>query len=323
MAMPYLDLAKWKNDNTLNHRCPYCGDSQKNKLKARGYHFPNGNSFIYKCHNCGKSTSSVNFLKDNFPVVHRDYKKEWLKEHGRTPRAQKMPSANAFKFIPKTKPILDKISVDAWSHPAAKSYLEDRGISREIKLRFVESAQTLTELSPKYSDRVFGSDPRIVIPFYDEDGVLVGVSGRAINESPLRYLTVRIDADRPLIYNLNNVDKTQKVYVTEGPIDSFFLKNSIAVGGSDFGKIPPDIKENAVLIYDNEPRNDVILKKIESVISDGYDVCIWDKKKVGSCKDINDMVRSGLTSEELIDIIDACTFRGLSAKAKFMEYKKI
>lgn len=323
MAMPYLDLAKWKNDNTLNHRCPYCGDSQKNKLKARGYHFPNGDSFIYKCHNCGKSTSSINFLKDNFPVVHRDYKKEWLKEHGRTPKTHKMPSANTFKFIPKTKPILDKISVDAWTHPSSKSYLEDRGISREIKLRFVENAQSLTELSPKYSDRVFGNDPRIVIPFYDEDGVLVGVSGRAINESPLRYLTVRIDADRPLIYNLNNVDKTQKVYVTEGPIDSFFLKNSIAVGGSDFGKIPPDIKENAVLIYDNEPRNDVILKKLESVISDGYNVCIWDKKKVGSCKDINDMVRTGLTPEELTEIIDACTFRGLSAKAKFMEYKKI
>ena len=49
MVMSNLDLAKWTNENTLNHRCPYCGDSQKNKFKARGYHFVIENSLIYKC----------------------------------------------------------------------------------------------------------------------------------------------------------------------------------------------------------------------------------------------------------------------------------
>ena len=325
MAMPYMDLAKWKNDNTLNHRCPYCGDSQKNKLKARGYHFPNGNSFVYKCHNCGKSTSSVNFLKDNFPVIHRDYKKEWLKENGRKPRGQKMPSANIFKFKPKFdfKRTLHSLTYDAWEHSVSRSYLENRGISSEIKLRFVESMQVLSKLSPKYRDRVLGNDPRIIIPFYDEDSQLIAVSGRSINPTTQRYMTIRLDGDKPLIYNLNNIDKTQKVYVTEGPIDSFFLKNSIAVGGSDFGKLPQDIKENSVIIYDNEPRNEVILRQLEAVIQKDWSVCIWDNKKVGSYKDINDMVKSGLTSEEVTEIIDACTYRGLSAKAKFMEFKKI
>ena len=52
MVMSNLDRAKWKNENTLNHRCPYCGDSQKNVYKARGYHFVKEQSFIYKCHNC-------------------------------------------------------------------------------------------------------------------------------------------------------------------------------------------------------------------------------------------------------------------------------
>ena len=80
MVVSNLDLAKWKNDNTLNHRCPYCGDSSKNQHKARGYHFAVEQSFIFKCHNCGKSTSSVNFLKDNFPVIHKEYIKEWLKD---------------------------------------------------------------------------------------------------------------------------------------------------------------------------------------------------------------------------------------------------
>ena len=107
MVVSSLDMAKWKGDTTLNHRCLYCGDSSKNTYKARGYHFAVEQSFIYKCHNCGKSTSSVNFIKDHFPVIHKEYVKEWLKESGRKPKVHasghKMPSANSFKFTPKTE----------------------------------------------------------------------------------------------------------------------------------------------------------------------------------------------------------------------------
>ena len=106
-----------------------------------------------------------------------------------------------------------------------------------IDLWFVQQAQTLSLLSDKYKDRVLGKDPRIILPFYDEDGELIGVSGRAINDSPLRYMTMRFRDDVPLIFNLNKVDKTKTIYVTEGPIDSLFLPNSIAVAGSDFKKI--------------------------------------------------------------------------------------
>ena len=88
-----VEMGKWKNENTLNHRCPYCGDSQKNQYKARGFHFTVGQNFVYKCHNCGNSTSSVNFLKDHFPVIHREYIKEWLQESGKKPRTKKTRSA--------------------------------------------------------------------------------------------------------------------------------------------------------------------------------------------------------------------------------------
>ena len=97
---------------------------------------------------------------------------------------------------------------------------------------------------------------------YNESGELIGISGRAINDSQLRYLTMRFVDDVPLIYNLNNVDNTKTVYVTEGPIDSLFLPNSIAVGGSDFKKIDKKFKDNAILVYDNEPRSTEIIKKI-------------------------------------------------------------
>lgn len=335
MVMSSLDRAKWVNENTLNHRCPYCGDSSKNTFKARGYHFAVDQSYIYKCHNCGKSTSSVNFMKENFPVVHKEYVKEWLKESGKGRRQpQRMPPSSAFKFKPKvdrqdslykTEETLKAVCHGAWDKVVAREYLQQRLIPDDAirSLWFVENAQSLSHLSLKYKDRVLGNDPRVVIPFINDDGELLGVSGRAINDSPLRYLTMRFIDDVPLIYNLNNVDKSNTIYVTEGPIDSLFLPNSIAVGGSDFKKIDKNLKENAILIYDNEPRNEEIIKKIDGVIDDGWNVCIWDDKRVGELKDINDMIMSGLTVDEVVDIINSCTYNGLSAKLKLTEYKKI
>ena len=335
MVMANLDRSKWVNENTLNHRCPYCGDSQKNIYKSRGYHFVKEQSFIYKCHNCGKTTSSVNFLKENFPVVHREYLKEYLSEQGHKPK-RKMPSSEKFKFTPQTD-ILNKsesknkdsslkaIAFLAAEKTEARQYLIDRKVPEyAIKdIWFVPQAQTLHLLSDKYTDRVLGNDPRIVLPFYDENGELVGVSGRAINNSPLRYLTMRFRDDVPLIFNLNSVDRTKTIYVTEGPIDSLFLPNGIAVAGSDFKKIPEDIKDNAILVYDNEPRNKEIIKKMDEVIDLGYRVCIWNDKRITEYKDINDMIMSGLSESEVVDIINSNTVYGLSAKMQLMEYKKI
>ena len=325
-----LDQAKWKNENTLNHRCPYCGDSQKNQYKARGFHFTVEQNFIYKCHNCGKSTSSVNFLKDHFPVIHKEYIKEWLKESGKTPRAKKTRSSNDFKFTPR-KELLNMKEVDltalcfrANEKHESREYLEKRNIPTEEikKLWFVREAQTLGNLSEKYKDRVLGNDPRIVIPFYDTKGDLIGVSGRAINDSPLRYLTMRFVDDVPLIYNINNVDNSKTIFVTEGPIDSLFLPNSIAVGGSDFKKLDIKFKDNAIIIYDNEPRNTEIIKKLEEVINLGWNVCIWNDRRVSEFKDINDMIQGGLTTDDVVEIITSNTYNGLSAKAKLTEYKK-
>ena len=330
MVMSNLDLAKWTNENTLNHRCPYCGDSQKNKYKARGYHFLKDQSLIYKCHNCGKSTSSVNFLKDNFPTIHREYIKEWLTETGRKPKKKKMPPSHKFKFTPRYELLnkdedLKAIAVPVSEKAIARKYLLDRGIP-EFKhqgLWYTDNAQNLSYLHKKYKDRVLGNDPRIIMPFYSEQGEMIGITGRAINDSPLRYLTMRFRDDVPLIFNANKVDKTKTIYVTEGPIDSLFLPNSIAVAGSDFKKLSDLYKENAILIYDNEPRNAEIIKKIEEVIDLGYKVCIWSDKRIENCKDINDMIQSGISESDMVDIINNCTSFGLSAKLKLTEYKRI
>ena len=65
-----------------------------------------------------------------------------------------------------------------------------------------------------------------------------------------------------------------------------------------------------------------IIKKIEEVIDLGYRVCIWNDKRIKECKDINDMIMSGLSEIDVVEIINRNTVQGLSAKLQLVEYKK-
>ena len=326
MVVSHLANAKWKDDKLLNHSCPYCGDSKTNDYKARGYHFVVEQSYVYKCHNCGVSTSSVKFLKEHFPTIHLEYRKEFLQETGKRKSSRKMPSSSKYRFTPRTK-ILNKIDniskycQNAWEVAESKSYLIQRKIPQTSEIYYVDNTQLLSKLHTKYKDRVLGNNKRIILPFY-RNGELIGVTGRAIDDSQLRYLTMRFLDDTPLIYNYDKVDKTKTIYVTEGPIDSLFLPNSIAVAGSDFKKIDEDIKKTAILIYDNEPRNTQILKKLDEVIDLGYSVCLWFDKRVKNYKDINEMILNGLSKEEVLEIINKNTYTGLQAKLKLKEYTR-
>ena len=87
------------------------------------------------------------------------------------------------------------------------------------------------------------------------------------------------------------------MFAVEGPIDSLFLDNCIAVAGADFNKLPLDY----TIIFDNERRNKELLKQIDKTIDRGYKVVLWpDNVKE---KDINDMILSGKTKQEIKEAI--------------------
>jgi len=169
---------------------------------------------------------------------------------------------------------------------------------------------------------VFGNDPRLVLPFYSRQGKLVGVSGRALNNNKLRYLTLKFDDQESLIYGLRTVDYNKKVYVTEGPIDSLFLPNAIAVAGSDFSKLKSYVPtEQAVVVFDNERRNSELIKKMSQIIDDGFEICFWPKHI--KQKDINDMILNGLSANVVEQTINENKFSGLSAKMALSDWSKV
>jgi transcription elongation factor Elf1 len=298
--------------NLYNFRCPICGDSQKNKSKARGYLYQVKNNTNFKCHNCGLNISFNNFLKQIDPVIYKQYSFEKFKE-GNTGKNFTVQEP-VFKFeAPKFKPKLDLPK--ASSNPDAKSYLENRKLNPD-KFYYADKFKSWTNSVKKVFDDISKDEPRIIIPLFYQN-TLIGFQGRSLGPSKIKYITVMLSDDAPKIYGLDEIQKSKTVYVTEGPFDSTFIPNSIALCGSD-GDVSRWGIDNPVWIYDNEPRNTEILSRISRVIESGQKIVIWPSTI--NEKDINEMVLSGLNVQSVIELN---TYSGLEAKLKFTTWKKI
>jgi predicted RNA-binding Zn-ribbon protein involved in translation (DUF1610 family) len=308
-------LQKFKRvkSDLYNFRCPICGDSQKNKNKTRGYLYPVKNNTNFKCHNCGASLSFNNFLKELDPVLHKQYTLEKFKE-GHTGRGfvVEAPKLEFKKPVFKKSLNLPKAS----SNPVAKEYLEKRKLNPE-KFYFADKFKEWTNSQKQTFDTIGRDECRIIIPMHDKDNNLIGFQGRSLVPNSVKYITVMLDEEAPKIYGLNSVDEKLPVYVVEGPFDSTFVNNSVALCGSD-GDVRCLEGSSVVFVYDNEPRNREIVNRIGKCISRGESVVIWPSGIVE--KDINDMVLSGLN---VMDVIKSNTYSGLEAKIKFNNWKKI
>jgi len=329
--MSYLDtkyinlasasLQKYKKVKTglYTFRCPYCGDSKKNKNKTRGYLFQVKGDHVFKCHNCGITRSFSNFLKDHAPHVYDEYVMERYKE-GTIGKNVPKPDLTQFVHTPK----FEKRTVDLEplsrlnNFHVAKKYILDRGIP-ENKLdrlyycpKFKEWSNTQKQTFPDTTN----DEARIIIPLNDTDGNLIGFQGRSLSpNAKMRYITVMLDENAPKLYGLDHINKNETIYIVEGPLDSFFLENSVAMCGSDV-----DIRTfgwgNHIWVYDNEPRSRQITDKISKSIDAGDSVVIWPSTV--KQKDLNDMVNAGVNVKS---VIQSNVYQGLKAKLQLSNWK--
>ena len=313
MISSRLQKFKRVKDNLYNFRCPICGDSQKNKNKTRGYIYQVKNNTNFKCHNCGASMSFNNLLKEIDVSLHKQYTLEKFKE-GHTGR-NFVVEAPKFEFV---KPVFKK-SIDlpkASTNSFANEYLVNRKIDPD-KFYYADKFMEWTNTQKQTFDTIKKDESRIVIPMYDEKKNLIGFQGRALGKSFTKYITVMLDEEAPKVYGLEKIDKTIAVYITEGPFDSTFICNSIAMCGADVDISNWGIS-NPVWIYDNEPRNREIVNRIGRTIDNGNSIVIWPTNIIQ--KDINDMVLSG---HDIMSVVELNTYSGLEAKIKFNNWKKI
>ncbi|NBP01587.1 MAG: DNA primase, partial [Proteobacteria bacterium] len=219
-----------------------------------------------------------------------------------------------FQFeVPKFKPKLDLPK--ASENPDAKEYLVRRKLNPD-KFYYTDKFKSWTNSIKKVFDDTTKDEPRIIIPLFYQN-TLVGFQGRALGPSKIKYITVMLNDDAPKIYGLDEIEKNKTVYITEGPFDSTFICNAIAMCGADADVSKWGIS-NPVWIYDNEPRNTEIVSRISRTLDKGENIVIWPSSVKE--KDINDMVLSGLDVQSVIELN---TYSGLEAKLKFTTWKKI
>ena len=223
-----LDKFKKVKNDLYNFRCCFCGDSKKNKNRTRGYFYAVKNNTNYKCHNCGLNISFNNFLKQFDLDLHKQYTFDKFKE-GHTGKNFVTPEPE-FKFTtPKFKPRLDLPK--ASQNEIAKEYLEKRKLNPS-KFYYAEQFKTwINSIKPTF-EIISYEHPRIIIPLYFQDK-LIGVQGRALDDKQVKYITIMFDENAPKIYGLDDIKRNETVYITEGPFDSTFIPNSIALCGAD------------------------------------------------------------------------------------------
>lgn len=301
-----------------NFRCPFCGDSQKNKSKCRGYIYRKKNDYFFTCHNCSVGHTFYNFLNFVDSTLVKRYTLERYTEGETGHHNYPKPTFDIPKPIFKERIKLDNVYSLPEEH-FAKVYVRDRKIpeDRWKDLYFTPDFANFVA-SYEIEKDLKADDPRLVIPFYNKDKTLFAFQGRALTDSKIKYITIKLD-ESDKIFGLDTVDTSKKIYVVEGPIDSMFLDNCIATADANLS-FADKVSDNIVLVFDNEPRNKEIVKQIDRTIKNGYSVCLWPDNI--DDKDINDMVKSGLTKDEIISIIDEHTYSGLRAEFEFSKWRK-
>lgn len=333
-----LGQFKKVGERLWNFRCPICGDSRQSSTKARGYVYvaPDRRELLYKCHNCGISVTFSHFLEASFPELYNRYRFERIQELRELGLLEDRPKEKEIEtdyslfrtkrdFMFEDEVLKPLIRVDRLpdNHPC-KEYVRSRLIpENRWKLLYYckDFVQYVNSLLPEKFKTYF-KEERLVIPYLNEHGKVVAFQGRALDPNiKVRYYTIKLDASSERIFGMERLDYSKPIYITEGPIDSLFLPNALAVSGSSFDTpFVEGLKANATIVFDNEPRSPQICKLVRRMLTRGFRVCLWDENI--SFKDVNEGILSGLTSEEIVDIIERSSVKGLVGLTRFAHWKK-
>jgi hypothetical protein len=327
-----LERFQWKKPTLAACRCPVCGDSSKTKSKVRFYFYEKGGEFFVRCHNCDYSTTLGGFLKRMDGNLHRQYCFETLRDRNDRGYQRETEKPKPKKIVLPENEVLEDIpclSDLPSSHPAVE-WATSRMLPKD-RLSLLYYAENFAEFISKIDPEAnVGDDPRVVIPIFTHTGALTGAQGRTLTRTggggrEIRYITIKADkSGGRMWYGLERVNKDEPIIVVEGPIDSLFLKNGVAMLGlSDPLNVPVGLPtDKLVYALDNEPRNKQVVEAMEALVDAGRAVCIWDVR-VNGIKDINDMIKKGFKAGEIESLIRQNAHTGLSAKLAINRWKRV
>jgi hypothetical protein len=332
MLSPYLRNFKRKSENLYNWSCVFCGDSVTKPRRARAYAYQVKDKFLVTCHNCSLTTNIPKLVKHVAPHLYDEYVKELMMDKYRPKEKEDLFTEKNKKSVSdlfKDRQIFDGLyDIDYLGglHPC-KLYVANRKIPQKFWRKlyyspaFMEWTNTL--IPDKFSTNALKHDaPRLIIPFISKEKKVFGYQGRSLDpDAEVKYITIILDENQPKIFGMDTVDQDRKFFIFEGPLDSLFIPNSVACAGGELLQTASQLKkENAVLVFDNEPRSKETCKKMQKAINLGYQVCIWPKEIYE--KDVNEMILSKMEPEFIKTMIDDHIYVGLGAQVAFGSWRK-
>lgn len=283
-----------KSTNTYTGGCPICREGRSWGRKSRLYYIPKDE--VICCHNCGWYSSHINWIIEVEGITYQELCQQIQQcdyEYG-IDRSEPERKPNTHELPADSINLMDPIQLNYYkSNDIVKRAVEvivDRRLNKAVnrpKSMFV----SLTDYTHKN---------RLIIPFYDQHNkCLFYQSRKLLNDETPKYLS-KSNSDK-VLFNYNNIDSgTDNIFITEGPIDAFFIKNSVAVAGiqerskkslttAQSEQLDRLFLTQRVWVLDSQWQDETSRVKSEMLMQDDQCVFIWPRDIGMRFKDINEM----------------------------------
>ena len=285
-----------KSTNTYMGGCPICREGSSWGRKSRLYYIPKDG--VICCHNCGWYSKPINWIMEVEKVPYDELVRQIDKceyEYG-IPKEE--------KIIPKQTEELPKDSINLFDKSQLKYYADNNIVSTAASM--IIDRRLNTAVNRPRALYVSLNDPvhknRLIIPFYTNKTKCDFYQSRTL---------LPIDNDRPKYLSKMNSEKTlfnydqiknnaDHIFITEGPIDSFFIRNSVAVAGiqersrqtftsTQKTQLDRHFLMQTVWVLDSQWLDQASRMKTETLLKSDECVFIWPKDVGTRFKDVNDM----------------------------------
>ena len=324
----YAGFPKFKKlSNVYEASCPICREGRSWGKKKRCYFIVNDG--VICCHNCGWFGSPFNWIKQVSGLTPAEIYKE-ITQYDILPLdlMQEQLQVNPIVHTNNHSLPLDCINL---YDPNQLEYYKDNKVVKDAlaliqKRRMHDAINKPDTLWLSLTDKIHKN--RIIIPFYNEHGDIVFYQSRAIYEKDTlmypKYLG-KVNGERSL-YNLNKITPDlDYIFIFEGPIDAFFVKNGTAVAGIQerSSKNFTTLQEEQlatfrlykkIWVLDSQWLDTASREKTIKLIDTNETVFIWPEKVGKRFKDINDLCQAVDRSYIEPEFFIKNSYSGLRAK---------
>lgn len=283
-----------KSTNTYTGGCPICREGKSWGRKSRLYYIPNDSKLC--CHNCGWYGTPINWVMEVEQLTYKEVAaqiKECDYEYG-------LPVETIEKAQTTELP---RDSINLFDRTQLTYYKDNDSVKRAVDVivdrKLNKAVNRPRTLYTSLTDVVHKN--RLIIPFYNQSNECIFYQSRKLFESDTKpkYLS-KMNSEKSL-FNYNNVSSsTDNVFITEGPIDSFFIEDSVAVAGiqerSKESLTPVQAQQlerlflvQTVWVLDSQWLDQTSLIKTETLLKNNQCVFIWPRNIGEKFKDINEM----------------------------------